>query len=443
MAISEAPTPATSSPPPDPRVETEIYRPFFLAGILAVLTAGCLLGAVALFGIAQAGNYIATGWTPYILAHANSQLYGWVGFFVIGFALQQHAPRRSRVRLFHRLARWSLILMAMGIGLRFAAEPLVRVDPSLWIPVGVFACVLQALAVMIFMATIGLTRFRTGEALTWQVGLVFSSLFWWLIVAVAEPVVFARSHAPDGVLFVARWFAPYREAQFFGFVTMMIFGVALVRMSDWFGAQPANPILGFGGFLIWNLGLCSRILGWLIYFDSGFERPTLWFAGGVLLATGAAFLIASSRMFGALAGRLRSHKFIRAAFVWLLVSGVLLALEPLHLSLTGRPFSHPFTGAVRHALTVGFISQMIIGVSSHVVARMIGLTGRLDPLWPTFWLLNGGNALRVGLEIATDYSPRAFPWMGVTGFIELVGIALWAIEIARPMLRRRTLSHAR
>lgn len=435
--------PASSSPPPDPRVDTEIYRPFFLAGITAVLTAGCLLGAVALFGIAQAGNYLATGWTPYVLAHANSQLYGWVGFFIIGFALQQHAPRQSRARLFHLLARWSLVLMAVGIGLRFAAEPLARVDPPVWIPIGVFSCALQALAVMIFMATIGLTRFRTGEALTWQVALVFSSLFWWLIVAVAEPFVFARSHAPDGVLFVARWFAPYREAQFFGFVTMMIFGVALVRMSEWFGARPAIPALGFAGFVVWNLGLCSRILGWLIYVDSGFARPLVWFVGGVLLAIGAALLIASSRMFGALAGRMRSHKFIRAAFVWLLASGVLLALEPLHLSLTGQPFSHPFTGAVRHAVTVGFISQMIIGVSSHVVAQMNGSTGRANPLWPTFWLLNIGNALRVGLEIATDYSPRAFPWMGFTGFIEFVGIALWAVEVARPMLRRRILVHAR
>jgi hypothetical protein len=143
-------------------------------------------------------------------------------------------------------------------------------------------------------------------------------------------------------------------------------------------------------------------------------------------------------MFSNLRIALPSHKFVRAAFGWLAVAGVRVVLEPLHLALIGQPFSHAFTGAIRHALTVGFISQMIIGVGMHVIARMNDLPEEKQrALWTTFLLLNVGNAARVGLEVATDYTPAAFKPMGLTGFVELIGIAIWGILMVSIMLRHR------
>lgn len=430
--------------PADARVVTEIYKPFFLAGILTVLTAGCLIGALALIGIAAKGNYTATSLTPFVLAHANSQLYGWVGFFVIGFTLQQHAPRESRRVLFYSLARWSLGLMAIGIALRFAAEPLATVNPDFWVPVGVFSAVLQAVALITFIVTVATTRFKGGQGLTWQSTLVFSSLVWWLIVSLAEPVVFALSHGPNGTAFVAQWFSPYRDAQFLGFVTMMAFGVALTKLSTCFGAPEPNRNLGIVGFFVWNVGLIVRMVGWSVYFRSGFTSSSIWHQGGALLAIGACALVASTRMFSPMIRKNRSQKFVRAAFGWLLISGVLLCVEPWHLAATNQPFSHAFTGAIRHAITVGFISQMIIAVSIQVVASMNDLDSDEEPkLWSVFWLLNSGNLLRVGLEIATDYSSRAFYPLGATGMIELSGVAIWAVYVSSIMVGRRTLSHVR
>ncbi|MER3462692.1 MAG: hypothetical protein C4342_06845, partial [Armatimonadota bacterium] len=150
-----------------------------------------------------------------------------------------------------------------------------------------------------------------------------------------------------------------------------------------------------------------------------------------------------------LAERFSSQKFIRAAFGWLVIGAVLAALEPAHIALIGEPFSHAYSGAIRHAITVGFISQMIVGVGMHVVARMNDVPPSLErPLWATFWLLNVGNAARVGLEIATDFAETAFLPMGVTGFVELLGLLLWATYIVRIMLRgpqlpaRAALHHA-
>jgi hypothetical protein len=44
-------------------------------------------------------------------------------------------------------------------------------------------------------------------------------------------------------------------------------------------------------------------------------------------------------------------------------------------------------------------------------------------------LLNLGNLTRVSFQIATDFSPSAYKVMGVSGFIEVVGLTLWAYEL--------------
>lgn len=425
------------------QAEISIYKPFFLAGILTVLTAGCSLGAVAIFGIAARGTYTSASWTPYILAHANSQLYGWVGFFIMGFALQQHAPSLAKVQLFHRLAHASLGLMAIGIGLRFAAEPLASSNPHVWVPVGVLSAVLQFVAVALFFVNMQATRYRTGEGLPWQGRFVMVSLAWLLVVAAAEPFFFALAHQADpnkGILFVAEYYPPYREAQFLGFVSTMIFGVALTKMSSCFGAKPAHRDIALAGLLFWTVGIVARMAGWILYFEKGMLPGTNWLYvfGGLVLAASAVALALATRIFEKLSLANPSQKFIRTAFAWLLVVGVLLLFEPIHLKLAGLPFSHAYVGGLRHALTVGFISQMILGVGMHVVARMNDVPAALErPLWTAFVLVNLGNAARVFLEIASDYTLAAFKPMGFSGFIELLGLAIWAGYVINLMLSRQ------
>lgn len=427
---------------PGDRASVEIYRPFFLAGIFSVLTAGCLLGAIALFGIGMKGSYTASAWTPYVWAHANSQLFGWVGFFVIGFALQQHAPTVAKRAIFHRLAYASLGLMAVGIALRFVAEPMAQMDPKAWVPVGVISCVLQLIAILLFHYNSGVNRHRSGEGLKWPSLFVFASLFWLTLIAAVEPLFFVMTHQSnptDSIMFVAKWFSPYRETQFLGFVAMMIFGVALVKMNSCFGFAKPDSSLGILGFFMWMLGLCLRIFGWIHFFDSGMNpsASATYRVSSIFLFSGALAIVISLGVFKKSTENIRSLKFIRAAFAWLLIGGALMLFEPIHLSWISAPFSHAYTGGIRHALTVGFISQMIIGVSLHVMAVMNDLDESIQkPLWSAFWLLNLGNLGRVTLEIATDFNPEAFVPMGFTGFIELIGLIIWANAMVRPMLRR-------
>lgn len=421
------------------RASVFTYKPFFLAGIASVLLAGCMLGAIALLGIALQGSYTASAWAPYVRAHANSQLFGWVGFFVMGFSLQQHAPRTGALMLYKVLAAFSIWGMAVGLALRFVAEPLFESSQSLGTALGLASTIVQAAAVTVFVSNIALTRHRSGEPMSWKVKFVFASLFFMLVAAFAEPWLFLGTHAADPqdrVMFIAQWMPVARAVQFLGFVSMMVFGVSLAKFDSCFGGSTTDARMGNAGFVLWVTGLAAHCAGWVSAFQNGFSDGRLYRAGNGLLLIGAVAIVIASYVFKPLTPA-PSVKFVRMAYAWLLVAGLLMVFEPLHLSAIGAPFSHAYTGAVRHALTVGFISQMIVGVGAHVVYKM-GMVPDSRQSWfvPTFVLLNLGNAARVGLEIATDFTASAFLPMGATGFVELVGIAIWGVTMAATMLRR-------
>jgi Domain of unknown function (DUF1858) len=58
---------------------------------------------------------------------------------------------------------------------------------------------------------------------------------------------------------------------------------------------------------------------------------------------------------------------------------------------------------------------------------------RLSSLRATFWLVNIGNAMRVLFQILTDSQAWAYPLMGLSAWIEVTGLTLWAIDLWRAM----------
>lgn len=426
------------------QASVRIYKPFFICGIVTVLTVGCLLGALALLGIARQASYTGSAWTPYILAHANSQLFGWVGFFVMGFALQQQGTSVEKLDKFLRISYGALGAMGLGISVRFLAEPLAQYQPGKWVWLGILSGVLQIISVVLFSYNFGVNRFKKKEPFPWPTAFVFGSLGCLLLVSLAEPWVFAMSHQVSrdtSIAFVAQWMTPLRETQFLGFVSLMIFGVAASKFPGCLGFRAADKSLGVTALLVWSVGLAARVWGWQHYYLSGLAsgNDLIFRFGGWLLFLGALLMSTSLGVFEKGRNHNASQKFLRAAFGWLLVAGLLLVFEPLHLRAIGHPFSHAYTGGIRHAVTVGFISQMIIGVGYHLVTRMqMNPLQQLPQLWTVFVLVNLGNTARVSLEILTDYQGSAFMPMGWTGFVELTGLAIWAFFMVRTMSQRST-----
>jgi hypothetical protein len=99
-------------------------------------------------------------------------------------------------------------------------------------------------------------------------------------------------------------------------------------------------------------------------------------------------------------------------------------------------FSHAYYGAIRHAITVGFISLTILGMAAKVVPTLKGVDLRnLSGLWLPFVLVNVGCAMRVGFQVMTDLWGQAYPIAGVSGILEVTGIAIWGVHLWRIMNR--------
>src|SRR5690606_6681679 len=107
----------------------------------------------------------------------------------------------------------------------------------------------------------------------------------------------------------------------------------------------------------------------------------------------------------------------------------LLAL-PVYQAVSGLPFSHAYYGAIRHAITVGFISLMIMGFAAKVVPTLVGADpGRLGGLWGPFVLVNLGCTLRITTQTLTDWHESAYAIIGPSGTLEVAGLAWWGVGL--------------
>jgi hypothetical protein len=122
----------------------------------------------------------------------------------------------------------------------------------------------------------------------------------------------------------------------------------------------------------------------------------------------------------------RTFRFIRAAYVWLLISCSMMPFFQLYGALTHQIFAHTYMGSHHHAFTVGFISMMILGVLSRVVPIPAGIDAkRMNSLWAPFILFNVGCAGRVLLQVLTDFVPNvAYPLIAFTGFHRIDRVAV-------------------
>jgi hypothetical protein len=57
-------------------------------------------------------------------------------------------------------------------------------------------------------------------------------------------------------------------------------------------------------------------------------------------------------------------------------------------------------------------------------------------LWVPFVLINAGCLLRVTAQTLTDFTPAAFPVAGVSGLLEVAGLAVWGTHLWRIMAGR-------
>jgi len=426
-----------------PRLADSIYRPFFLAGLLVILTVGAGWGVLLLLKIGGGGSF--TGVTVHeVNAHGHAQVMGWVGLFIMGFAYQAF-PRMWQVELrAPKFALGSLAGVVLGIASRATAMMFTGSDWAL--PLHTIGVALQCVAVAIFLAIIITAFVRSRQRIAPSAAFILTALGFFFIQTLFSGwhIAMLMSAPTREALLeqIATYQAPLRDVQIHGMAMLMIFGVGLRMFPALFGFAEVRPRRAW-----WAYGLLATAVVLEVGLFLAYRATeTRAFAGAMLtpwlmLPTGAWLLIGGWkpwRSAGAAGEADRSRKFVRAAFVWLFVSFGLLLAMPGYLAAYEGVFSHAYHGAIRHAITVGFVSMMIMGMGAKVVATLNGLdTRQLTALWGPFVLVNTGCLLRVTLQVATDWTPGAFPIIGVSGALELIGLGWWAAHLVAMMIKGR------
>lgn len=447
-AIAAAPAPVAASA--EEQLADTIYRPFFRAGIAVVLSLGAVWGALLLVRIALAQSFTAVTLHE-VNAHGHAQIFGWVGLFVMGFAYQAF-PRFKHTSLAHpRWAYASFWLMLGGLMTRSLLEPLV----TWWTwpgPLAVAGSTVEIVAVGIFIWVILATLRRSPKAWEPYDYYVLAALGWFFVHTVYEAVYLAAtllvSSREQLLGLVATWQGPLREIQIYGFATMMILGVSQ-RVFHYFYSLPApSRRKSLVTLVALNAALVGMVTGFVLMRTVGHAWGSLWYGSVLVLAGSVAYLVLDWRLFAEARDADRSLKFLRAAYVWLFISLGMLVLLPAYQFVVLPAFapesaahqigfSHAYYGAIRHAITVGFISLMIVGVAAKVVPTLGGVdVHNLGSLWAPFVLINAGCAMRVGFQTLTDFAQPAFPAVGISGLLEVTGLAIWGVHLWGLMTRR-------
>ena len=411
-----------------------------MAGIAVVLTVGAAWGAWLLWQIGAIGRFTGVS-IHHVNAHGHAQVFGWVGLFVMGFAYQMFPVLWQRRLLARRLVPAVFATMVLGIAIRTVA----MASPGVgWgIPTVIVGGTLEIAAIFAF--TIQL-------ALTWRASLarrqpylpyVATGLVFFLVQA-----VFCLWHTVNTMgagdratllWYVATYQAVLRDLQIHGFVLFIVLGVSIRLLPRLFGVA---EVTGRRARLAWALlfsGVLGEITVFLLYrFTGRHLLAALLLVPWLMLATGALSIAAVFRPWRPFPRPDRAAKFVRAAYVWLAASFALLLLLPLYQAAVGLPFSHAYYGSIRHAITVGFASQMILAIAARVVPDLRGVrSDPSSPLWGPFLLVNTGCFLRVTLQAATDLHRIFFAFVGVSGVLELAALAWWGTHLIRLMVMRR------
>jgi hypothetical protein len=130
----------------------------------------------------------------------------------------------------------------------------------------------------------------------------------------------------------------------------------------------------------------------------------------------------------------RAGRFVRVAMSWLVIGLAMIALQ----QLWPRELPHAFGGSWRHALTVGFVTTMILGVGQRIIPvflrEALASTGLMIA---SFWLIVVGNAWRVSFELLTMTGKGwTFQWMGMSGVLELCALLCFAVNVVLTLVRR-------
>ncbi len=398
------------------------YRWFIAASLTMAIGGGFMLAILLPF--ARAENWAWSDgirWQALVQAHGQLQLIGFGGLFVMGMALRL-MPRFSGRPLAHRALVPALIpVIAASLLLRSIAEPFGDGVPR--------DAALIASAVLLLAGGAALSAIICGTlchrdsraeatgyffvlaALGFCAGAVLNLLQ--VIEMVRDDLPIAPVSKETAQVFV----------QQYGFLIMFVSGVGM-RVVPAFSGAPRMPkatraaaLLLAGGVALFALAML-----WITYRSYSETAARVGDTGQ--LATGIAFAVfvwVSGALWPAknrvAAASQTAFWFVRSAYAWMLAAASLTAWYGGRAFLDGALPDTYELDAIRHVLTVGVLTMMVVGMSMLVVPEFAGRRlQRADERWllrAMIAALNAAAALRL--------------WPAIEGVNRLTATRYWPI----------------
>lgn len=403
-----------------------LHGPFVLTAMLLAMTLGAGWGAHILFPIGFNRTFDAVP-SAHVIAHGAAQLWGFVVIFIIGVATRYLSMVTGRTAPAVAVRGCVLAVLVAGVLGAFAWS-LAPAALRLFAPASGVALLVGSVAYLAIV--VYFVRGKLAE--TWA-KFVLAAAVWLVLWSCWTLYLRGWAGAAGPSVYSGRDRQIIMDLALFGLAMGSVYGFGRKLLPGFLATdRPRGRLLDLT-FYLHNGGLAVLLIGrWA-------DAALVVVAGLFAVGCGAFVYIAGLRGLGGNPGPSapeKGHPFLRRyiqlAFGWLLVSLIAFAAVAVVEGRSGMQVPHPIHGAMRHALTVGFLLTLILGVGQ----RLFPVLGHTLLAWPRlvvpiFLLIGVGNLLRVMSEVATVWWVPAFMVMPFSAVLELAALSLFAANALR------------
>lgn len=403
------------------RRKSLLFRLWIVTGVFFMVLPGTILGFTNLLFISL--HHGLAGLSPaWIQAHGHSQVFGWIGSFVLGIGFySQPQTRANSGRL--PLICWGL--WAAGLSLHWLAGAYLW----FWRATLPASGLLELVAIALFLYAARQHKLsdspaaaRTRPAIEpWMQTVLVSNAGLFLAVAINFVVGIRLAVEGAGPALPRAFDQRYLVLLGWGFLAPLVWGFSARWLPVFLGVDPVRERLLQIAVALDVLGVVAGMAGQAI-------AASLLLAGAAVLA---AVAIRVFEMPGRPAKTIGLHRsfpvFLRLAYAWSIAAsllGVWAALADLQGGIWGGS---------RHALTVGFAAMMVMTVGPRILPHFAGVRGIRSRglMFATLLLLAAGCTLRVSMEPLAYEGLWSFAWrlLPCSGCLELGAVLLFALQL--------------
>jgi uncharacterized protein involved in response to NO len=398
------------------------FRIWIATGLFFMVLPGTVLGFTNLLFITA--HHGLAGLSPaWIQAHGHSQVFGWIGSFVLGIGFYSQPRTRANSG---RLPPICWGLWASGLILHWLAGAYLW----LWRITLPLSGLLETAAILLFLYAARQHKLSESPSAAgakpriepWMQTVLVSNLALFLAVTLnlaisvrlaIENAGPARPHGFDQrYLVLLGW----------GFLAPLVWGFSARWLPTFLGAGAVR------GRLL-QIAVALDILGVIAGMAAHALLAALLLAPAAVLAAWAVRVFSKPERPAKTIGIHASFPvFLRLAWLWSIAAsllGIWAAVADVHGGIWGGS---------RHALTVGFAAMMVMTVGPRILPHFAGVRGIYSRglMFSTLLFLLAGCTLRVSMEPLAYEGLWPFAWklLPLSGCLELGAVLQFALQMA-------------